>query len=192
MKNTFISTVKENINRDGIENLLNWLETTDFYTTVASSRHHNSFEGGLVSHSLNVYNLLKASPNLNDYSDESIAIVSLFHDFCKINYYEVSTRNVKNKSGIWEQVPYYKVSEKFPFGHGEKSVFIVNQFIKLSNEEALAINWHMGGFDSRVRGGSFSIGEAYNLSKLALELNIADMRATYILENNNNNLNVIL
>lgn len=192
MKNTFISTVKENINRDGIENLLNWLETTDFYTAAASSRYHNSFEGGLVSHSLNVYNLLKASPNLNDYSDESIAIVSLFHDFCKINYYEVSTRNVKNKSGIWEQVPYYKVSEKFPFGHGEKSVFIVNQFIKLSNEEALAINWHMGGFDSRVRGGSFSIAEAYNLSKLALELNIADMRATYILENNNNNLNVIL
>ncbi|MCX4287486.1 MAG: hydrolase, partial [Clostridia bacterium] len=107
----------------------------------------------------------------NVYSDETLAVCGLLHDICKVNFYSVDYRNSK-ENGTWVKVPYYRVEEKFPYGHGEKSVFIASQYIQLSVDEAMAINWHMGGFDERVKGGSCSISEAYGKFKLALLLHV--------------------
>lgn len=178
--------VNTNITRPGKEELLNFLAKSDFYTAPASAKFHNNFEGGLVEHSINVYNRLHTmvaaeygEEYFNYITEESIALTGLLHDLCKIDYYKIDYRNSK-VNGIWTQVPYYNVEEILPYGHGEKSVYIANSFIKLTRDEALAINWHMGGFDARVKGGSFAISQAFNISPLVLLLHTADMLATYI------------
>ena len=114
------------------------------------------------------------------YSKETLAICGLLHDVCKVNYYKEELRNQKAEDGSWIKVPYYKVEEKLPYGHGEKSVFIISRFIKLEVQEAVAINWHMGGFDMRVLGGSYSVGEAYEKFPLGVMLHVADLQATYL------------
>lgn len=185
-KNEFIALYTNNVKRDGADKLLDYLLSNDFFTAPASARFHASYEGGLCYHSVNVYNrlvkLVKA--DLGDdyaktFSDETLAICGLLHDLCKVNYYTTEMRNVK-ENGAWVQKPFYRVEEKFPYGHGEKSVFIASRYIKLTAEEAMAINWHMGGFDERVRGGSFALSDAYAKYKLALYLHTADILATYI------------
>ena len=141
-----------------------------------SPRFHSNHEGGLVEHNLYVYeNLCKA--DLPGYSEKTIALVSLFHDVCKANYYVKYTRNVKNAFGQWEKVPYYRKAdiEKLPMGHREKSVYILMKYLDITDEEVLAISWHMGGFDPRANTGALS--DAFNTSPLALELHLADMRA---------------
>lgn len=101
---------------------------------------------------------------------------------CKTNYYKVSTRNVKNDvTGQWEKVPFYQVADQFPFGHGEKSVYLIERYMRLTTEEAIAIRWHMGGFDEAVRGGSYAISNAYNSYPLAVKLHLADMYASYLM-----------
>ena len=169
------------IKRDGADEMMKWLEKSDFFTAPASTRFHGSCPGGLVAHSNNVCSrLMTEMAKLSD-NIESIVLVSLLHDVCKANFYKAGTRNVKNsETGIWEAVPSYSIEDKFPMGHGEKSVFIINQFMKLTVDEALAIRWHMGGFDEAVKGGSYSMGNAYEMYPLALLLHVADMKATYL------------
>ena len=185
-KNEFVDIFTTHITRQGADKLLEYLTNSDFFQAPASGRFHLAEEGGLCQHSVNVYKRLLAlvkSEYGEDYaktvSDETIAICGLLHDVCKVNFYVVDYRNSKEK-GVWVKVPYYRVEEKFPYGHGEKSVFILSQYIRLTAEEAMAINWHMGGFDDRVRGGSFSLSEAYAKYKLAVLLHVADLTATYI------------
>lgn len=179
------------IKRPGSSALFNWLEQTDFFTAPASSRFHCAYSGGLCEHSINVFNNLvmlyeavkKTNPEkVQNISMETIATVALLHDVCKIDFYKVDYRNVKNAQGQWEKVPYYAIDEKLPMGHGEKSIYLINKFIKLSDDEALAINWHMGGFDKRVAGGDYSISAAYENCPLAVLLQSADFLATYINE----------
>ncbi len=179
-KRQFIDIYNTKITRDGAANLLMWLESdTDFFTAPASTRFHLSEEGGLCQHSLNVYRRLNASAKaLPDCSEETLAIVSLLHDVCKTNFYTVEERNAKDASGKWVKVPYYAVEDKFPLGHGEKSLFLIHSFIALTHDEALAIRHHMGGFGASP--GDYSIGNAFTMSRLALELHIADMRATHV------------
>lgn len=185
-KEKFLKIVSETIKRPGIETLMKWLETTDFFKAPASTRFHLCVEGGLCEHSLNVYERLKREAVSEDeyespYSDETIALVSLFHDICKADVYKVETRNVKNKeTGVWEQVPYYTFDDSLPVGHGEKSSYILNGFIRLTREESIAIMWHMGGFDTRVKGGDFSINKAFEMFPLAILLHVADLKATNI------------
>ena len=164
--------------------MLEWLERTDFFTAPASTRYHGACESGLVMHSLNVYKVLKAKNDIEKlYSDETIAIVALCHDFCKINFYTEGTRNVKNDvTGQWEKVKVYNVDDQFPFGHGEKSVFLVERFMRLTIEEAMSIRWHMGGFDDSAKAGSFAMSEAYRRYPLAVMTHLADLEATYLLE----------
>lgn len=183
LKLNFINLARKNIHREGLDSLLNYLENTDFYTAPASTHYHGAYEGGLLEHSINVFKALSESKYVSDYSMESIAIVSLFHDICKTGLYKIEMRNVKNENGQWVKKPFYKVDEDYPYGHGEKSVYLIMKYMKLTDEEALAIRWHMGGFDDTVKGGSYSLGKAFSQSLLALELHLADMRATYILEN---------
>ena len=183
-KELFLSTFRKNVQRPGAEKLLAWMETTDFFTAPASTRFHAAYEGGLLDHSMNVYNVL-ISKHFDPASDdiESFTIVSLLHDLCKANYYKPGTRNVKNEAtGQWEKVPSYSVEDLFPYGHGEKSVFLIERFMKLHIEEAVAIRWHMGGFDDAARGGCFAISEAYDKYPLAVKLHIADLEATYLME----------
>ena len=185
-KAEFIDIYSTYITRDGADKLLEYLTSNDFFTAPASARFHLAEEGGLCQHSLNVYkrlrNLVKQEYG-NDFgnfvSEETIAICGLLHDVCKVNYYVTDYRNVK-EGYDWVKKPFYKVDEKFPYGHGEKSVFIISQYIKLDAQEAMAINWHMGGFDERVKGGSYALSEAYAKYKLALLVHIADLTASYI------------
>ena len=181
-KNEFLKIAHDFIKRDGCDQLLGWLETTDFFTAPASSKFHLSETGGLCKHSLNVFyrleKLMKAEFG-EKINMESIAIAALFHDICKTNYYKVELRNVK-ENGEWVQKPYFAVDDQLPYGHGEKSVYIVNGFMRLTREEAIAINWHMGGFDLRVQGGSYDYSNAYNKFPLAIMLHLADMQATFL------------
>lgn len=182
IKKEFMEIARRDIKREGIDELLEWLEVTDFFTAPASSRYHGAFEGGLVMHSLNVYrNLVSLVEVYGDewITNESIAIVSLFHDLCKIGCYKVSSRNVKNdKTGQWEKVPFYKFEEDFAFGgHGSKSMYLVQHFMKLEPPEAAAINSHMGPWDRQDYGKP---GEVYNNNVLAWLLHVADEAATFV------------
>ncbi len=173
----------KHIKRDGSEKFLDWLEKTDFFTAPASTKYHCACEGGLLMHSINVYETLRGKYFEEGDSEESFAICALFHDICKAEFYKTSTRNVKNEeSGQWEKKPYFVVEDKFPYGHGEKSVFLVERFMRLRLDEAMAIRWHMGGFDDSVKGGSFAISQAYDRYSLAVKLHLADLEATYLVE----------
>lgn len=182
----FIKIFSENVKREGANNLLEWLLKSDFFRAPASSKFHSNFAGGLVFHSLNVYkrflNNLKKEYGDNfeeKISLESITICALLHDVCKIDYYKEDYRNVK-VDGVWVQKPYYSIEDKLPYGHGEKSVYIISGFMKLTREEAMIINWHMGGYDQRVLGGSYAISQAFYAFPNALLFHISDMEATYL------------
>ena len=114
-----------------------------------------------------------------DYSAESVAICALLHDLCKMNFYKVDYRNAKNDRGEWEKVPYYTVDDRLPYGHGEKSVYIISGYMRLSREEAFAIRYHMGFSGVEDKN---SIGKAFEMFPLAFALSVADMEASYYLE----------
>lgn len=179
-KERFISLCKE-VHRQGMDELMQWLEESDFYTCPASTRYHGSYQGGLLEHSLNVYDelkrLLKAYPEI-DVLDESVIIAALFHDLCKVNLYISEKRNRKNESGQWESYDAYTTKEKFCFGgHGSKSVYLVQHFIKLTPEEAVAINCHMSSWD-----GNMNVGSSFEQYPFAWLVHVADEAATYIKE----------
>jgi len=182
-KEEFLRIARENIQRDGLEDLLKFLENTDFFTAPCSTRFHLAEKGGLCQHSLNVYDrLLRLA--VEEYGEdginmETVAICALFHDVCKCCYYKESTRNVK-KNGEWVQEPFYTVEDALPYGHGEKSVYIINGYMRLTREEAMAINWHMGGFDARAQNSMNTYSEAYKRFPLAVLTHIADLEATYL------------
>lgn len=174
----FKSIAMQYIHRKGIENLLKWLDTTDFFNAPASTRFHGSEPGGLCAHSLAVFKYLKNFQESE--SDESIALVSLFHDICKVNYYKESFRNVKNDAGQWIKIPCYEVDERsVPLGHGEKSLYLLMKFIDVNDEEALAIRWHMGFSAVEQTFEKSSMCKAMELSKLVLKLQTADSASSF-------------
>ena len=192
-KKEFLTIFNSVINRPGKDKLLDWLENkSDFFRAPASTKFHGNYAGGLCEHSINVYkrfeknykneieDLINKFGEKTKLSDESRALIALLHDICKANFYKESYRNVKNeKTGQWEQKVYYTIDEKLPYGHGEKSVFLLTQFITLSIDESICINWHMRGFDKRVIGGDTSISSAFEKFPLAVLFHISDMEATY-------------
>lgn len=189
LKNEFKSIVNAKISRDGIEDLMQWLEGTDFFTAPASTRFHGSYEGGLVEHSLAVYKRMVQFADYYDkeaygkegereWSEETIAIIALFHDFCKIGTYKTELRWRKDAQQRWEQYPTYKKEEDFNFGgHGSKSLYLIQNFLSLEPQEAVAINCHMGKFDSTTYSNPSPAFEQFPLAWL---LHIADEAATYI------------
>ena len=191
-KEVFLQIYGENIHREGADALLDYLEhKSDFFTAPASARFHGSYAGGLCQHSVNVFRCLEdylSRPRvrevyqLDSYPMESVAIVALLHDLCKIGCYKAGTRNVKNETtGQWEKVPTFFFEDKIPYGHGEKSVYIISGFLRLTREEAMAIRWHMGFSgteDNRL------VGQAFQQFPLAFALATADMEASYFLEGN--------
>ena len=188
-KEEFIEIFQEQVHREGAQALLDYLSNkSDFFTAPASARYHGSYAGGLCEHSLNVYHCLKdylARERVTDlygleYSQESIALVALLHDVCKNGCYKPSTRNVKGEDGKWTQVPTFTYEDPLPYGHGEKSVYVVNGFLRLTREEAMAIRWHMGAYDSAVKGGARDMGAAMEMSPWVWRLQQADMCATFV------------
>lgn len=186
-RDEFLDIFYDNIDRDGADKLLEWLEKSDFFTAPASTRHHSAYRGGLCQHSINVYKrlvkLLEMEYGENwqkKVSPESVAIMGLLHDVCKVDTYVEDFRNVKDENGNWIKKPYYKVEDSLPYGHGEKSVYIISAFMKLTREEALAINWHMGEYDQRVQNGSYMIRDVYYRYPVCFLMHLADLTATYL------------
>ena len=180
MKEKFLEILRK-VNREGIEELINFLEKSDFFTAPASTRFHGNHEGGLAEHSIKVYEILKHKVENCvmdiEIPEESIILIGLLHDICKTNFYKIDYRNAKNALGVWEKVPYYTVEDTIPYGHGEKSVMMITEYMKLTNEEKYAIRWHMGFTEPKELYGT--LGEAYKKYPIALLLNEADLEATY-------------
>ena len=174
---TFTEIYQKYIEREGSQEFLKWLESTDFFNAPASTKYHECYAGGLAEHSANVFHelcrLLKAYPEVR-VTAETAAIVSLLHDVCKANCYKVEYRNRKNEYGQWEKYPYYDFQEDFSFGgHGSKSVYLIQKFMKLSDAEAVAINCHMG-----TENGKWEVNDAFRAYPLAFLLHTADMAST--------------
>lgn len=168
------------VQRQGINQLKQYLCDSDFFTAPASVKYHDSYEGGLCQHSLNVYYYLVKLDDLykTNLSKESMIVVALLHDLCKVDFYTPVKKDQKI-DGKWQQVNTYTYNDDFPCGHGEKSVFRIMQFMRLTKQEILAINWHMGAYD--VRANQFNqLDNAYKISPLTFLLHQADMSATYM------------
>ena len=181
MKEEFLKLLKT-INREGIEDLIKFIEKSDFFKAPASTRFHGSHEGGLLEHSMKVYEILVHKVNNcitpMDVSSETLIIIALLHDICKTNFYKVDYRNAKNSFGEWEKIPYYTVEDTIPYGHGEKSVMMITEYMKLSVEEKYCIRWHMGFSEPKELYGT--LGEAFKKYPLALLLHEADLEASYL------------
>ena len=183
----FMQIFQEKITRDGADKLLDFLVKSDFFTAPASTRYHLACEGGLLQHSLNVYDCLVDilnRPRMKElykveYSDESIAIAGLLHDICKVNFYKTSFRNVKDETGKWVSAPYYTIEDNLPYGHGEKSVYIVSGFMRLTRDEAFAIRYHMGFSGTEDTN---NVGRALEMFPLAYAVCCADMEAAFLME----------
>lgn len=188
LKQQFYDIVRSEIRRDGIDSLVKYLESRDFFVAPASTKYHNAFDGGLLDHSINVYDaLLRINEQFGLKLDaESMAIVALFHDVCKVDTYVKGKRNVKNQYGTWESKDVWERREMLPLGHGEKSAIIIDRYIRLKLSEVYAIRWHMGGFDSAVKGGDGSMNAAFEKCPLAAALHMADLAATYLMEGKEN------
>ena len=188
-KKKFIEIYKAKIKREGADELLAFLEGSDFFNAPASTRYHGSHAGGLCEHSINVYECLcdyLARPRVKEkygmnYSEETVAIVSLLHDICKTNFYVETTRNVK-ENGVWKTVPYYSIEDQLPYGHGEKSVYMISAYMKLTRDEAFAIRYHMGFAESNNVTYINNVGKAYEMFPIAFAVSVADMEASYYLE----------
>ncbi len=188
-KERYLEIYNTCIKREGADKLLEYMlsKSSDFFTAPASTRFHGAYEGGLTEHSLNVYDCLKDYLSRErvkniyglDYDEETIAISALLHDICKINCYKAGTRNVKGENGVWQSVPTYEYDDRLPYGHGEKSVYIITGFMKLTREEAFAIRYHMGFSGTEDKR---NIGDAFEQFPLGFALCTADMEATYFIE----------
>ena len=181
MKESFLKLLKST-KREGMDNVINFLEKSDFFKAPASTRYHGNYEGGLLEHSMKVYEIfvekVKNSSIKIDVPESSIIIMALLHDICKANYYKVDYRNAKNQTtGEWEKVPYYTIDDTIPYGHGEKSVMMLTEYIKLTNEEKYAIRWHMGFTEPKENYQYLS--SAFKKYPIALLLHEADLEATY-------------
>ncbi|MBQ4061459.1 MAG: HD domain-containing protein [Christensenellaceae bacterium] len=185
-KQQFIELLRST-KRKGIESLISWLcDETDFFTAPASTKTHGAFEGGLLVHSLSVYRVLNNfSKNIKNVKSDAIIISALLHDLCKTNFYTKQIRNVKIPGERrWEEVEVYAIEDTLPLGHGEKSVYMAMKHIDLTDEEAMAIRWHMGGYDDAARAyvGGMAQAAAFTKYPLAAALSIADMYDTYIID----------
>jgi hypothetical protein len=172
-------------NREGIENLITYLETkTDFFTAPASTRFHNNFEGGLLLHTLNVYRnfkkLLEARPDVQ-VDEENVIIAALCHDLCKANYYTKEERNRK-VDGRWESYEVYSSikSPSIPYPHATRSIRFLRSFISIKHIEELMIYYHMGPFggeDYEYKNLLQDVNERYPATLL---MYMADLMASYL------------
>ena len=201
------------VDREGRPELLEYIrDKSDFYTAPASTRFHLSTEGGLLQHSLNVYECLQRKAQsdtvwrdiLAAAGKDALIICPLLHDLCKTHFYRIDWKNQKtydpdrvavaerwqvkkDNAGafIWESVPCYTVDDRVPYGHGEKSVMMIEQFMRLTGPERFAIRWHMGF--SEPRELHLQLTQAMGRYPLILALHEADQEASALLEDEKDN-----
>ena len=190
----FLAVYRNTIGRNGKDALEYWLENeTDFFTAPASTNKHLAQPGGLVIHSLNVWRRLREitvrdltdrdAPgvrHLSEAEEETVALLGLLHDVCKADVYHQTDPFKAAMEGKLATMAPYEFRDPFPLGHGEKSLFLITRHMALTEEEALAIRWHMGAYDDAVKGGSRSMMEAMNLTPWVWRLQEADMCAAWI------------
>ena len=167
--------------RPGMERLIEWMENkSDFFTAPASTKYHLHCKGGLARHSLNVYERLKAKVDagLLELKEDTVIITALLHDVCKANFYAVQKRNRKI-DGQWQEVEEWGIDEKLPIGHGEKSCYIVQTFMRLTPEEFAMIRFHMGR-ESESFNDYFSKAAAVFPGVAAIHT--ADLESAFIVE----------
>lgn len=184
LKEKYIALLRST-KRDGMEGLINYLDNdSDFFVAPASTKYHGAYQSGLLEHSIDVYEHLKTLCSVLEREDsiprDSIIIASLLHDLCKMNFYKTEIRNRKNEKGVWEPVQYYRIDDEMPLGHGEKSVYIAQQYIRLTPAEALAIRWHMGGFSAQDYTSSQALTKAMEKYPLVTLTHMADLAAGYL------------
>ncbi len=190
-------TILQATGRDGIDYILEDLNTWGFFEAPASARNHFNFPGGLAEHSLNVYDMAMALrgaivPMRADMekalNPDSIAIAALLHDVCKTNIYRRTKRKQRNEIGVWEEIEGYEVDyTEMPVGHGEKSVImLLRSGLDLEDEEIFAIRWHMGPWDLPAQSIEMdkSYRKAQDRSPLVALIHTADTLAAQILERN--------
>ena len=190
--------VKTYIKRDGVDNFLEWLDTTDAIEAPCSTKYHLSCKGGLIQHNLNVFSrlikFLKDEYGDNcPYNQEQIAIVALLHDLSKINNYVFGTKNIKNDvTGQWEKqdcIFTKDENDRFFYGtHSETSLYIAKRFFNLTYDEEIAILYHMGGLDYSEAEVSRNVYTAFRKVPLAYYLHLADFTATIMDEANDGNI----
>jgi hypothetical protein len=185
------------VTRDGVDKLMAFIRKSDMYAAPASTRFHLSVTGGLLQHSLNVLDALRANLTKNDdgtYSyevagvpaarvtEENVIIMALLHDICKTYFYTTEIRNRK-VNGKWEQYEAFAVDDKIPYGHGEKSVMMIEEYMKLQPVERYAIRWHMG----YTEADTLSFNNAIDRYPMIWALHSADTQASHFMENNEGN-----
>lgn len=179
------------IKRPGADKLLAWLENNGFFEAPASAGHHGNRPGGLAVHSINVWRRLReitvrdmmggGHGDLEPEEEETVAVMGLLHDVCKLDMYHRETKRRRNKeTGKWEDYQGYSYRDPFPLGHGEKSVFLIMRNMALTEEEALAIRWHMGAYDYAAKGGDKALDAAMDVTPWVWRLHEADMCASRI------------
>ena len=132
MKDQIIELLKST-KREGIEKMIEYIDSNGFFESPASTRFHGCYEGGLAKHSYNVYRMLigyDMTYKLNS-SIDSMIIAALLHDVCKIGAY------------LGDSMP-YKWNRQQPKGHAELSLHRINAYIQLTELEEKMIRYHMG------------------------------------------------
>lgn len=178
--------------RENIDYVLEDLDAWGFFDAPASSQGHGAYPGGLLEHSLNVYDaaiearksMIAMRPDLEeDLAEDSIAISALLHDVCKADFYRLVKKKRRNEVGQYEDFEQYEIhDENFPVGHGEKSVILLLQSgLDLHDDEIYAIRWHMGPWNLSRDDEKFyrQAGRATPLQPL---IHAADTLASAILE----------
>lgn len=187
------------INRDGKDALLQYIKSSDFYTAPSSSRFHLSVTGGLLQHSLNVFDALigllsdngdgtysykVAGKEAERVTRENVIIMALLHDMCKTGFYNEITKWRKDERNNWEQYSAFEIEDRHPYGHGEKSVMMIESYMRLTPEERYAIRWHMGFPEGNDK---YTFTEAVDMYPVIWALHTADMMAAHVMEDKEGN-----
>ena len=176
----FIENLLRGTNRDGIEELLEFMKEQGFYTAPASTKFHGAYEGALAEHSINVYNnavAIAKSLSFEWFVDnaDSIGIVSLLHDLGKAGQYG-KPYYIENilKSGRSNAQPYKTNDDLLFIPHEVASVVEASRFIRLTEDEQRAILWHNGLY------GAFKYDIQGKETPLYMVLHFADMWASRV------------
>ena len=196
-KKDLFESLLRSVNREGMENVIAFLNNTDFYTAPSSASYHSNYPGGLLDHSLIVYStamryrssVLEMMPELEaKLPEESVIVATLLHDLCKTCFYKSTTKWKKDANNQWMQYPGYEIEDTFPIGHGEKSVIMLQNFgLKLTADEMLAIRYHMGSWDGAMLTNDvkFSYQTAMNMCPLMTIVQNADSTSSLLFEKQN-------
>jgi len=193
-KSAFFESRLRDVNREGIEKVIEFLRTTDFYVAPSSASYHSNYQGGLLDHSLLVYSLafkyreglIAMMPELEEkIPEDSLIISTLLHDICKNCFYKQDMKYLKDYNNQWQSYLGYEIDDSFPIGHGEKSVIMLQDLgLQMTPEEMLTIRYHMGAWDGAMLTNDvkFSYSAAMNKYPMMVLVQSADNTSSLVFE----------